>query len=129
MAEIGRASTAMVSAHNRTRVSAVRLFPREKRQCLANFNGTFDKARTISAATWMLDVAVSVAMSDAAITGRSSSVMIEACYPGTVGLRCQVTLDNGEVYNQQFVVQVLWGPNYGDQTMPAGPTSLSVEAP
>lgn len=128
MAEIGRASTAMVSAHNRTRVSAVRLFPREKRKCLANFNGTFDKVRTIASAEWTMEVADCIAMSDAAITGRSTSVMVQASIPGTVALRCQVTLDNGEIYNQLFAVSVLCGPYFGD-VLAVGPASLTVVAP
>lgn len=126
--EIGRVSRAYVSAHDRTRVHNTRLYPREKRCLVANFNGAIPAGRTIVTATWEMEVASSVSIASPSIAGRSAQVMIQACYRGMVCLRCQVVLDNGEIYNQLFVVQVLDGPYFGDEataTAP-GPTQVSV---
>lgn len=124
--EIGRVSRAYVSAHDRTRVHSTRLYPREKRCLVANFNGAIPAGRTIVTATWEMEVASSVSIASPSIVGRTAQVMIQACYRGMVGMRCQVVLDNGEIYNQLFVVQVLDGPYFGDEATAPGPTQVSV---
>lgn len=124
--ELGRVTRAYVSAYNRTRVHQARLYPREKRCLIADFNGALPVGRTIVSATWNMEVAYAVAMSAATIDGREARVMIEAVYRGRVDMRCHVTLDNGEVYNQLFAVQVLPGPWFGDENTVAGPTQLTV---
>lgn len=126
--ELGRETRAFVSGYNRSRVHQSRLYPREKRCLVADFNGALPAARSIVSATWNMEVACSVAMSDASIEGRAARVTIEAVFRGWADLRCQVTLDNGEVYNQQFTVRVLDGPWFGDETTVAGPTQLTATA-
>lgn len=126
--ELGRETRAFVSGYTRSRVHQSRLYPREKRCLVADFNGAIPAGRTITSATWNMEVACSIAMSDASIDGRAARVMIEAVFRGWSSMRCQVTLDNGEVYNQQFQVHVLDGPWFGDETSIAGPTQLTVSA-
>lgn len=123
--EIGRATRAYVSAHNRTRVHAVRLYPREKRCLVADFNGALPAVRSITSAVWDVDPAVAVAIADAAISDREAQVTVTAVWRGCDAIRCEVTLDSGEVYNQLFQVAVLDGPCFGDASGPTGPTRLT----
>jgi hypothetical protein len=124
--EIGRVSRAIVSAHNRTRVHNTRLYPREKRCLVANFNGAIPPGRSIVTATWEMEYASSVSIANPSIVGRSAQVMIQACYRGRQAMRCQVELDNGEIYNQLFLVEVLDGPYFTDEATAPGPTKVSV---
>lgn len=126
--ELGRQTRAFVSGYTRSRVHQSRLYPREKRCLVADFNGAIPAVRTIASATWNMEVACSIAMSSASIDGRAARVMVESVFRGWADLRCQVTLDNGEVYNQLFVIQVLDGPWFGDEISTAGPTQLTVTA-
>jgi hypothetical protein len=126
--ELGRVSRAYVSAHTRTRIHSMRLYPNEKRCLVADFNGAIPPSRSIVQAQWRMEVASSVGMSAPTIAGRAAQVMIQAAYRGCVGMKCQVTLDNGEVYNQLFVVEVMPGPYFGDENTVAGPTILTVTA-
>lgn len=125
MADLGRATTSYVSAHDRTRVHASRLFPNERRSLIANFNGAIPEALSIVSVVWRMDPVYAVAMADAEVTARTSQVTITACWPGRAGIRCEVTLDNGEVYNQLFAVDVQCGPWFADTPLSAGPASLS----
>lgn len=129
--DIGRVSHAYASAHDRTRVHSTRLYPREKRALVADFNGAIPRERTIVQAEWRMEVVCAAAMSNASIAAdqRSSQVMLQACYRGYTSIRCQVTLDNGEIYNQQFVIEVLAGPYFGDENTAAGPQVLTVTEP
>ncbi|KRG69130.1 hypothetical protein [Pseudoxanthomonas dokdonensis] len=127
--EIGRVSRAYVSAHTRERVHSTRLYPTEKRCLVANFNGAIPPGRTIVTAQWKMESACSVAMSSASIYGRSAQVMVQGVYRGWAYIKAQVTLDNGEIYNQLFVVEVLEGPYFGDEnSLAAGPTELTATA-
>lgn len=130
MTEIGRISTAYVSAHDRTRVHDTRLGPRETRPLKAVFNGAIAKGLTIASVTWEMDVVCSVAMSDGSITdgGRSAEVMITACFVGWTVIRCQATLSNGQKMPQLFRVQVMDGPYFSDEATAAGPQKITVNA-
>lgn len=125
--ELGRVSRAYVSAHDRTRVHGLNLYSRERRCLVANFNGAIPKARTIASAVWDMESPCAVGMSGAAIVGREAQVMLSAVRDGVEWIRCEVTLDNGEVYNQLFRVEVLAGPQFGD-TGTAGPSRLTATA-
>lgn len=124
--ELGRQTRAFVSGYNRSRVHQSRLYPREKRCLVADFNGALPTGRTIVSATWNMEVPYCVGMSSATIADREARVMVEAVFRGWANMRCQVTLDNGEVYNQLFVVQVLAGPWFGDEITVAGPSQITV---
>lgn len=130
MSDIGRVSRAYVSAHDRTRVHDTRLYPRETRALVANFNGAIAKGLTIASATWELDVICSVGMSGGEISedGRTAQIMVTGCYRGWAVIRCQATLSNGEVFPKLFRVQVLDGPYYSDEATAAGPQKITVTA-
>lgn len=127
--EIGRVTRAYVSAYSRSRVHSSRLYPNEKRCLVANFNGAIPKGRRIVRAEWRMETAYAVAMSSPGIDkGREATVVIEAAARGDAAIRCQVTLENGEVYNQLFAVEVLAGPWFGTENTSAGPLVLIAEA-
>lgn len=126
--ELGRVTRALVSGYTRARVHDSKLYPNERRCLVANFNGAIPRGLTIARAEWRMDVQNSVSMADARIQGREAQVMITAAYRGEAVLRCEVTLDNGEVYNQLFRVCVLPGPWFGDERTAVGPLVLVVEA-
>lgn len=127
---IGRVSRAYVSAHDRTRVHHVRLRPQEKHRLIADFNGALPAQRTIVSAVWQMETASAIGMGAASILdgGRAAQVLIEAVERGQhVYMRCQATLDSGEVYTQVFRVDVLDGPVFGDAGA-IGPTRLTATA-
>lgn len=128
--EPGRETRCYVSGYNRSRVHDSRLWPREKRCLVADFNGAIPPARKIVSVSWRMESAFAVAMSDASIApdGRSARVMIQAAWPGCAFIRAQVTLDNGEVYPQLFRVIVLSGPYFGDTSPVGGPIELTATA-
>jgi hypothetical protein len=127
--EIGTASRANASAHYRTRVHDVRLMTGEKRCLVANFNGAFGSARTISSATWRCDNPTIGAMSNARIQSdsRSSAVDLTARWIGETFIRCEATLDNDEVYIQPFHIDVS-GDSLFQATGTAGSRELTVTA-
>lgn len=128
MASLGRASKAYVSAYDRTRVVSVRLYPTETRQLVADFNGALEADRTISQAVWDMYIQGYATMADGAIDGRSTSVLLTANYRGQVAVRCQVTLDNGEVMNQLFAIEIFEGPLWNGDPPATGPSRITVSA-
>lgn len=124
--EIGRVSRAYVSAHTRTRVHSTRIYPTEKRCLVADFNGAIPVGRTITQVTWRMETAGSVAMSNPSVVGRAAQVMIQGTYRGWAAMKAQVTLDNGEIYNQLFHLEVVEGPYFGDEnSLVSGPLVLT----
>lgn len=106
--EIGRASKAIVSAYNRTRVQRVSLIGNETRCLLADFNGAIPRARTIASVTFAMNAGGWINMSDAKISSnrRASSVLISTMWNSRTFIRCSATFDNGEIYTQLFDVRV-----------------------
>lgn len=126
--EIGRVTRAYVSAHDRTRVHVSRLRRGEKRCLVANFNGALPATATIARAEWRLAGGGTVAISDGEIVGREARVTVQARYSGATAVRCEVTLANGEIYNQVFEVDVADGPSFGDTPPAAGASVIIVTA-
>lgn len=129
--EYGRATRAFVSGYQRDRVHQSRLVRGEKRCLVANFNGAIPPGRTIASAIWRCDQPYAVAMAAGRIfeNDRSTAVDITAQYGNRARIKCQVTLDNGEVYNQLFMVRVFTSPWFQGETQPAaGPYDLTVTA-
>jgi hypothetical protein len=125
--EIGRASTANVSAYDRARVHEVRLMVGEKRCLVANFNGAISAARTITSVKWRCDFGYIAQMANARIqsNNRSTAVDITANWMGDSIIRCEATLDNGEIYIQSFHVEVNGDPIFLAATSGVGPTVLT----
>lgn len=128
--EIGTTSRANASAHYRTRIHAVRLMLGERRCLVANFGGAISSARTITKATWRADYGFVALMANARIESdsRSTAVDLTANWLGDSMIRCEATLDNGEVYIQPFRVDVSGDPIFMPVSQGNGPTALTVTA-
>lgn len=127
--ELGRTTRAYVSGYHLARTHRSRMV-RGVRRCLtANFNGAIPKSRSITAVTWRCDVPQCIYMRDAAIVtgGREVRVNITAQLGAECRVKCEATLDNGEVYNQVFVLYVRNSPwFFGEVASPAtGPYELT----
>lgn len=127
--EIGRVSKAYASAHYRTRIHAVRLMSGESRCLVAEFSGAISASRSIASVVWRCDMPSVARMANARIqsNGTSSAVDLTAGYPGTAIIRCEATLDNGEVYVQPFHVAAMSDPLF-ISTAAAGPLTLTAVA-
>ena len=130
--ELGRVSRAYVSGYQRARTHRSRLVRGERRCLTADFNGAIPKSRTITSVTWRCDIPQCVYMRDAAIVsgGREVRVDITAQLGAEARVKCEVTLDNGEVYNQVFVIYVRNAPWFMGESAPqaTGPYVLTVTA-
>lgn len=128
MADLGQVTRAFVSPYSRFTIHDSRLYPREKRLLVADFNGAIPVGVTLASVVWSLQPVCCVAMADAAINERETQVMLTAVFAGSVAIRCEATLSNGEVYNQIFRIAVLCGPFWGDNIDNAGPAQLTATA-
>lgn len=125
--EIGQATKATASAYYRTRVQDVRLMMGEKRCLVAGFNGAIGAARTIASVKWRCDFGYVAQMSSARIQadGRSTAIDVLANWIGDSIIRCEATLDNGEIYIQPFRVSVSGDPIFMPAVSGNGPTELT----
>lgn len=128
--ELGRTTRAYVSGYQRTRVHRSRLVRGEKRCLVADFNGAIPAARSIASVTWRATNPSAAFMADAGVVegGRSARVDVTAG-AGCSRIKCEVTLDNGEVYNQLFEVASQSGPWFqGESALQTGPYELTAVA-
>jgi hypothetical protein len=96
---------------------------------VADFNGALAPERTIASAIWRCQNPGAVGMSEAAIHGRSTSILAAAQMGAGATIKCQITADDGTVVNQVFVVRVLGGPWFQGETTPQpGPYELTATA-
>lgn len=130
--ELGLVTRANVSAYQRGRVHHSRLVRGEKRCLVANFNGAVDPARTITGVTWRCEQPYYVGMANARIIAsgkfayREAAVDITAQLQGYAWLKCEATLDNGELYTQVFTVLVMATPYFYGEAIPTlGPYTLT----
>lgn len=127
--EFGRATRAYVSAYDRSRVHQSRLYRFEKRCLVANFNGAIPSARTIVSAVWRTDAPYIGVMSSPLISAnqRETTVLLQTQLGGWMNVRAEVTLDNGEIYNQAYRVNVREAGLFNDDpALSSGPFSVSV---
>lgn len=133
MSDLGRATTAYVSGYQIDRVHHARMVRGAIRSLVANFNGAIPAGSLIVSAAWRCLEPQSIAMSDAVISEdrRSTSVKVAAQIGCGTTVKCQVTLDTGEAYNQVYWLRVLTAPWFmGEASPPAtGPYELTVTAP
>lgn len=132
MAEIGRTTTAIVSAYDRNRAHSSMLVRGESRSLVANFNGAIPADSLIVSVIWRCQQPTSVVMSDAAISEdqRQTNVTITAQETWGSPLKVSATLDTGQVYTQVFEVGVSGCPYFqGEQYVSAqGPYELTATA-
>ena len=126
---MSRATTAYASAYQLDRIHTSRLVRGDVRPLVADFNGAMGKARSIVSATWRVTQPQGVRLSDAEIDGKRVEAIMSAGI-GCSSIKCEATLDNGQVLVQRFWIGVSTGPWYqGEPTPPAtGPYSLTVTA-
>ncbi len=123
---MSRTQTAYASAYQRDRVHVSRVTRGESRVLTANFNALMDKADTITSATWRAESGYPMVMSAAAIAGHTASVRVVANAGGRARMRCTATTSTGDVLTQIFRIDVIGGPYFTGEVIPAsnGPTSL-----
>lgn len=124
--EVGQVSQANVSAFDRTRVKDVRLAMGEKRPLVANLNGAMPAARTIASVKWRCDFGYVAIMANARIQddNRSTAVDITANWIGESMIRCEATLDDGEIFISRYHVAVYGDPIFMPNTSTNGPLEL-----
>jgi hypothetical protein len=129
--ELGRVTRAYVSGYQRARVHDSRLVRGESRCLVANFNGSIGKDRTIASVTWRTNQYQSIYMANARIPqgAREAAVDITAQTGSRAWVKCEATMDNGEVYTQLFAIEILGNPWFAGEATPSiGPSALTAEA-
>jgi hypothetical protein len=128
--EIGAVSKANASAHYLTRVHDVRMMSGAKRCFVANFNGSIDSDRTVASVKWRATCGQTAVMSNARVQtdARSSAVDVTAACPGEEMVRCEATLDNGEIVIQPFHVEAWIADGFISASSTTGPLELTATA-
>ncbi len=123
---MSRIQTAYASAYQRDRVHVSRVTRGESRILTANFNALMATADTITQATWRAESGYPMVMSAAVISGHTASARVVAKNGGRARMRCTVTTSAGDVLTQLFRIDVLGGPYFTGEVIPAsnGPTIL-----
>lgn|GEM_PF-4591364 len=104
---LGRATRAYVSGYARDRIHSTRLYARESRALIANFNGAVKPERVLGKAVWTIDANSCLGIAASEIQGKEAAIGITAVIPGDVLIRCEGTFDDGTVLSQLFLVTVL----------------------
>lgn len=130
--ELGRATRCYVSGFQRNRVHECRIVRGELRCLIADFNGALPKGQLIASATWRCWNGSVAVMSNARIKDdqRETAIDLMAALPGGGMVKCEVTNDHGEVYNQLF--RIIVGDGYwfnSEQNPGQGPLILTATVP
>jgi hypothetical protein len=129
--EYGRVTRAYVSGYQLNRVHKSSLLCGATRCLALNFNGAISASRSIVSAEFKCNQPFAVVMSNPQITtdGRECHCTIYAQNQGTSLIQANATLDNGDVYNQLFVVNVSRPAYFQNDPVPVtGPYVLTVSA-
>jgi hypothetical protein len=129
--EYGRVTRSYGSGFIRDRIHQSNLYPQETRCLVANFNAAIPPSRLIVSALWQTWNISNVILSMPKIPEgqREATVLMQTQVPGPAVVKCTVTLDNGEVYVQNFRINVLCAPIYQGTTWVTGPESVLVTVP
>lgn len=127
--EVGPVTHCRVSAYQRYRVFVARLYAAETRCLIGDFNGAIAPGRRIIRSQWDTYGMAYVTMSRPYIgeNGREAGVTLRTQWSGPAVIKQTVTLDNGEVYTQQYRIEVAPQVAYPSETFTSGPSSISVE--
>ena len=125
--ELGRVTRIYASGYDRARVHDGRLVHGESRCLVVELNGAIPAGRTVTSVTWRCADPAVIVMSNARIqTGaRSVAVDVRANWTCDTAIKCEATLDNGEVYAQLIRLGVMDSPWFGDETQAVGPATLT----
>ena len=129
--EYGRVTRAYVSGYQLNRVHKSSLLCGATRCLALNFNGAISASRSIVSAEFKCNQPFAVVMSNPQITtdGRECHCTIYAQNQGPCVIQVNATLDNGDVYNQLFVVNVSRPAYFQNDPVPVtGPYVLTVSA-
>jgi hypothetical protein len=126
-AELGRVTRIYASGYDRARVHDGRLVRGESRCLVVELNGAIPAGRTVTSVTWRCGDPTVIVMSNARIQTGARSVAVDVCanWPCDTAIKCEATLDNGEVYAQLIRLAVMDSPWFGDETTASGPTTLT----
>lgn len=119
---MSRATTAYVGKYQLDRVHEVRLFANAKVTLTTSFHAL--ELGQIQSATWYTSSPWSTVLSAPSIQDGRARVKVQAAIPDMSILRCEVTFNNGEVYNQLWRVYVNDAP-YFNNPVAQGPQSVS----
>lgn len=126
--ELGRTTKAYVSGYNLARRNVARVRRMAKRCVVAQFNGALTKGRKIVSVRWETTSPWALYMSNARIASNQRETMVDVIFnfSGWGGILATATMDNGEVYNQEFEFTVLDAPLYPTADYPTsnGPYRL-----
>jgi len=124
---MSRNTTAYVSKYQLDRVKELELYADSKVTLTCKFNGASDS--TIIEAVWGTTSPWSTVLSSPALSAdlRSTSVKLQAAISDMAIVRCQVTLADGSILNQQWRVYVSNAPYFNDPVA-QGPLSVTVGA-
>jgi hypothetical protein len=112
--ELGRVTRSFVSGYTAARAESRRVRRFSQRCVTANFNGALAPGRTIVHVRWDTTSPWSILMANPRIIAGQRQVAIDVSFnfAGWGGLLATVTLDNGELYNQEFFYTVMDRPIY-----------------
>lgn len=125
---LSRVTRAYASGADRSRVHVGQVWRKESRTVTADFAGLLPAGTSIASATWTVRSPWLVSISDAAISGKTTSVTAAFQYGGCAWMRAVITTNTGETYTQTFEFTVRDCPDFDDENPSAGPYSLTVSA-
>jgi hypothetical protein len=130
--ELGRVTRSFVSAYTASRAETRRVRRFSQRCVTANFNGALEAGRTIVHVRWDTTSPWSILMANPRIIMGQRQVAVDVSFnfAGGGGLLATVTLENGEMYNQEFFYTVLDRPIYPGAVYDSstGPYVLTADA-
>ncbi len=127
--EVGNATYCRVSAYQRYRVFVARLYSAETRCLVGDFNAAIAPGRRILRSQWDTYGQAYADMSRPYIAedGRSAGVTLRTQWSGPAIIKQTVRLDNGEIYTQQYRIEVAPQTAYPGETFTSGPSSVAIE--
>lgn len=130
--DLGRVTRSFSSGYTASRAESRRVRRFSQRCVTANFNGALAAGRTITHVRWDTTSPWSILMTNPRIIAGQRQVAIDVSFnfAGWGGLLATVTLDNGELYNQEFFYTVMDRPIYPGSVYPSstGPYVLEADA-
>ncbi len=125
---MSRNDTVYASRYSRTPVQVSQFYPNEARTITVDFNGAMDADRLIESATFKTFQRNTVVMSDPTLTDdqRKANLKIKAQIGGPAVVQCTAVLDNGDVLNQQWRIEVTPTQIYTGTTWDQGPDTITV---
>lgn len=129
---LGRTTTAEVSGYVLDRVQVIHAMRTQKRPLVANFNGAILPNQTIVSAIWKSNspwVTIFDPTASISTDGKSTTINTTFGNCGWGSVKVEVTLNDGQKFNQMFQVRVVDSPWFDEVFQSAGPYNVTVVAP